>query len=92
MTKYNKRLLIVILGAVLWSLGIVWILFNREVRDTLLQRENTFCLVAICYFAVLVCAFYFIAKRLPHIAMGLACLSACLFLFSVYAVASVVSQ
>lgn len=90
MANHNKLVLVVILGATSWCLAVVWIVCNREVRDTLVQRDNTFSLIAISFFAVSICAFYFVAKRLPRFAMGLAFLAIYFVVLSVYTIASLV--
>lgn len=92
MANYKGRLVIVVLGATIWSLGVVWIVFSRGVRDALAQRSTAFSLVAVCFCAASICAFYFVAKRMPRFAMGLTALAVYLVLLSIYAVASLVLE
>lgn len=90
MTNYRRRLVIVVLGATIWSLGVVLMVFDRGVRETLARENNAIALIAVCFCAASIFAFYFIAKRMPRFAVALAVLSAYMVLLSIYAVASLV--
>lgn len=86
MPNYRRRLTIVLSVAVIWSLGAVLLMFDPKILHRLWQHP-TVPIAFACWSGASIWACYLVAKRMPHLALGLVLLAGFFVLTSIYVVA-----
>lgn len=74
MTKYRLRLFLILSAAILVFLIFIWLAFNPSLLNRIGQNRTVGLLFASAGIAS-ICFFYFMAKKFPHFAIGLAVLA-----------------
>ena len=86
---YMRRLLIIISLAVIWSLVLIRLVFKPSLLHAFAQNRAAFSVIA-CAVILSLCFYYYVARKHPHFAIGLAVLAVGVVLVSVCGVAGLV--
>ena len=86
---YVRRLFMIISLAAIWSVVIIWSVFKPSLLHAIAQNRTTFSVIAFAGILSL-CFYYYVARKHPHFAIGLAVLAVGVVLISVCGVAGLV--